>query len=132
MDEATGDTIVLTVTCGRSSGGAVERDGISITRDWSDQNTNHKDPVIQLQIRESALRYCYGMNDQLTQCVDGESDPHSLFMLLDRLSRALKSVGIDLRNLGGIRKGALRLVPPVSAKTRGVHALALRAGSRFH
>jgi AraC family transcriptional regulator len=44
-------------------------------------------------------------------------------MLLDRLARALDAVGIDFRRLGGIRKGAPRLVSTVSAKTRGVRAL---------
>jgi hypothetical protein len=58
MDEATGATIVLTVACGRTGDGAVERDGLSIPRDCSDQNANHKDPVAQLQIRESALGLC--------------------------------------------------------------------------
>jgi hypothetical protein len=114
MDEATGATIVLSVVCGRTGRGADEPGGLSITRDCSDQSTNHKDPVIQPQIRESALRYCYSTNDQLGQYVDGKSDPHSISMLLDRLSRALDAVGIDLRKPGGIRKGALRLVSSVS------------------
>jgi AraC family transcriptional regulator len=123
MDEATGATIVLTVACGRTSEGAVEPAGLSITRDCSDQSTNHKDPVIQLQIRESALRYCYRMNDELAQFLDGKSDPHSVSLLLERLSRTLDAVGIDLRKSGGIRKSALPRVSSVSAKALGVRAL---------
>jgi hypothetical protein len=106
MDEATGATIVLTVACGRTSGGAVEPGGLLITRYCSERKTNHKDPVIQLQLRESAIRYCYRMNDELAQFLDGKSDPHSVSMLLDRLSRALDAVGIDLRKPGGIRRRA--------------------------
>jgi hypothetical protein len=80
MEETTVATIVLTVACGR---------------------TSHKDPVIQLRMRESVLR--------LAQFVDGQSDSHSLSILLDRLSGVLGAVGMDLRKRRGICKGALRL-----------------------
>jgi AraC family transcriptional regulator len=123
MHDATGATIVLTVACRRTSDGAVEPDGLSITLDPSDQSTNRKDPVMQLQIHESALRHCYSMNHQLGQYVDGKSDPHSVSILLDRLSRALDAMGIDLRKRGGINKGVLRIVSSVSEKKRGVRAL---------
>lgn len=70
---------------------------------------------------ESTLRYYYSVNDELARLVDGKSDPHSVSVLLDRLSSALQAAGIDLT--GSIRKGALPLVSSASAKTRGVRAL---------
>ena len=86
---------MLTIACRRTRD--VESGELSITRDCSDQSTNHKDPAMQLHIRESALRYCYRLNDELTQFVDGKSDPHFLSMLLDPLSRALDAPIFPLR-----------------------------------
>jgi AraC family transcriptional regulator len=46
-----------------------------------------------------------------------------LSLLLDRLSRALDAVGIDLRRRSGINEGVLRLSSSASEKKRGVRAL---------